>query len=279
VGKSVPIVDLRLYLYDETQGIRSVKIATWNINSVRARLPALLDWLKQASPDVLLLQETKVQDEAFPGLEIGDLGYNIALNGQKTYNGVAILAKRPIQVETRRLPGDDGDEEARYIEAIVDTLRVGSVYVPQGTDVAGPRFAFKLRYYERLNAHVRSLLAQEEAFVIGGDWNVAPDPDDVWDAAALDGTLCYHPEERKRFRAILHLGVVDAVRALNPEGHRYSWWDYRAGGWQKDHGMRIDHLVLSPQAADRLSAAGIDRGPRGQEKASDHTPVWCDVTA
>jgi exodeoxyribonuclease III len=255
-----------------------MKIATWNVNSIRVRLPALCDWLKQQQPDVVLLQETKVVDEAFPGLELGDLGYNIALNGQKTYNGVAILAKQPIQVETRKVPGDPADEEARYIEAIVGSLRVASVYVPQGTDVAGPRFTFKLRYYERLRAHIRTLMDQEDTFVIGGDWNVALEPEDVWNAAALDGTLCYHPEERKRFRTILHLGVTDAFRALNAGGKQYSWWDYRAGGWQKDQGMRIDHLILSPQAADRLAASGIDRGPRGQEKASDHTPVWCEIS-
>jgi exodeoxyribonuclease-3 len=252
-----------------------MKIATWNVNSIRVRLPILLDWLKQAQPDVALLQETKCVDEAFPGLEIGDLGYNVALSGQKTYNGVAILAKRPIQVETRKLPGDDADEEARYIEAIVDGLRVASVYVPQGTDVAGPRFQFKLAYYERLRRHIAGLLEQEDPFVFGGDWNVAPAPEDVWDPASLDGTLCYHPEERRRFRTIMHLGVTDAFRGLNPQGKVYSWWDYRAGAWQKDHGMRIDHLLLSPQTADRLAASGIDRAPRGLEKASDHTPVWC----
>jgi exodeoxyribonuclease III len=255
-----------------------MKIATWNVNSIRVRLPALIDWIKQAAPDVLLLQETKVVDEGFPGLEIADLGYNIALNGQKTYNGVAILAKRPIQVELKKLPGDPNDEEARYIEAIIDTIRVASVYVPQGTDVAGPRFAFKLRYYERLREHIRTLMAQEDTFVIGGDWNVALEPEDVWNAAVLDGTLCYHPEERKRFRTILHLGVTDAFRALNAGGKHYSWWDYRGGGWQRDQGMRIDHLILAPQAADRLTASGIDRGPRGQEKASDHTPVWCEIS-
>jgi exodeoxyribonuclease III len=255
-----------------------VKIATWNVNSIRIRLPTLLDWLKQAAPDVVLLQETKVVDEGFPSLEIGDRGYNIAQNGQKTYNGVAILAKRPIQVETKQLPGDAEDVEARYIEAIVDGLRVASLYVPQGTDAAGPRFAFKLRYYQRLREHMRSLMAQEDPFVIGGDWNVAPEPDDVWDPAALDGTLCYHPDERRGFRTIMHLGVIDAVKALNAAPHQYSWWDYRGGSWPKNQGMRIDHLILSPQAADKLQASGIDRAPRAVEKASDHTPVWCELS-
>jgi len=254
-----------------------VKVVTWNVNSIRVRLPALLEWLKAANPDVVLLQETKVQDDIFPAMEIEELGYNLALNGQKTYNGVAILAKRPIQVETRRLPGDENDGEARYIEAIVDAVRVASVYVPQGTDAAGPRFAFKLQYFARLREHIRALLAFEEPFVIGGDWNVAPEPEDVWDAAALDGTLCYHPDERRQFRTILHLGVIDAFRALNAGGHQYSWWDYRGGGWQRDQGMRIDHLILSPQAADRLQASGIDKAPRAKEKASDHTPVWCEI--
>ena len=254
-----------------------MKIATWNVNSIRARLGAVLDWLGEASPDVVLLQEIKTIAAGFPELEIGDLGYNVAVCGQKTYNGVAILAKRPIEDVTLRLPGDDEDAEARYVEAVVGDVRVASIYVPQGTELGSARFAYKLAFLERVHGHAKSLLAYEEAFVLGGDYNVAPGPEDVYDAKGLDGTLCYHPDERAGLRKITYLGLTDAFRALNDEAASYSWWDYRGRGWERDHGMRLDHLLLSPQAADRLEASGIDRGPRGRPKASDHTPVWCEL--
>ena len=254
-----------------------MKIATWNVNSIRARLGAVLDWLGEASPDVVLLQEIKTIAEGFPELEIGDLGYNVAVCGQKTYNGVAILAKRPIEDVTLRLPGDDEDAEARYVEAVVGDVRVASIYVPQGTELGSARFAYKLAFLDRLHGHAKRLLAYEEAFVLGGDYNVAPGPEDVYDAEALDGTLCYHPDERAGLRKIIYLGLTDAFRALDDEPGSYSWWDYRGRGWERDHGMRLDHLLLSPQAADRLEASGIDRGPRGRPKASDHTPVWCEL--
>ena len=255
-----------------------MKIATFNVNSIRARLPNFLDWIAEAQPDVALLQETKTVDETFPALEIEDQGYNLALSGQKTYNGVAILAKRPLEDVVRTLPGDDADREARYIEAVTGGVRVASIYVPQGTEVDSDRFAYKLAFYERLYAHFRGLLADEEAFVMGGDYNVAPSPGDVHDPARLDGTLCYHPQERRRFRMLCWLGLTEAFRALNPEPGAYSYWDYRGGAWEKDRGWRIDHLMCSPQAADRLTASGIDRRPRGKEKASDHTPVWCELS-
>ena len=254
-----------------------MKIATWNVNSIKARLEGVLDWLADARPDVALLQEIKTVAEGFPELEIGDLGYNVAVRGQKTYNGVAILAKRPIEDVVERLPGGDDDSEARYIEAVVDGVRVASIYVPQGTELGSRRFAYKLAFFERLHDHARALLAHEEAFVLGGDYNVAPAPEDVYDADALDGTLCYHPDERAGWRKIVYLGLTDAFRALNDEPGSYSWWDYRGRGWERDHGMRLDHLLLSPQAADRLAASGIDRTPRGRPKASDHTPVWCEL--
>ncbi len=255
-----------------------MKIATFNVNSIRARLPNFLDWLDEARPDVALLQETKTLDEAFPALEIEERGYNLALSGQKTYNGVALLSKRPIEDVLRTLPGDDADTQARYIEAVTDGVRVASIYVPQGTELDSERFAYKLAFYERLYAHFRDLLEHEEAFVMGGDYNVAPTPADVHDPARLEGSLCFHPEERRRFRMLCWLGLTEATRALNPEPGLYSYWDYRAGAWEKDRGWRIDHLLLSPQAADRLSASGIDRGPRGKAKASDHTPVWCELS-
>jgi exodeoxyribonuclease-3 len=254
-----------------------MKVATWNVNSIRARLPRVLAWLREAAPDIALLQELKCVEEAFPRLEIEDLGYNLALKGQKTYNGVAILSRSPIDVLAAELPGEAGDEEARYIEAFTGGLRVASVYVPQGQAVGTERFAYKLRFLDRLAARVDEMLASEDAFVVGGDLNVAPNDGDVYDPEKLDGEVCFHPEERARFRRILWKGLTDAVATFHPEAGYYSYWDYRGGAWTKDHGWRIDHLLLSPQAADRLKGAGVDRGPRSLEGTSDHAPVWCEL--
>ena len=254
-----------------------MKIATWNVNSIKARLPRVLEWLAEAAPDVALLQEIKTVAEGFPELEIGDLGYNTAVVGQKSYNGVAILAKRPIEDVVTALPGDDDDAEARYIEAVVGGARVASIYLPNGNPVDSHKFPYKLAWMERLYDHARGLLALEETLVLGGDYNVAPADGDVYDPAAwADDALC-RPDSRARFRAILHLGFTEAYRALHPAPGAYSFWDYQKGRWQRDEGLRIDHLLLSPQAADRLEACDIDRAPRGREKASDHTPVWCEL--
>ena len=260
-----------------------MKIATWNVNSIKARLPRVLEWLGEFQPDVALLQEIKCVDEDFPGLEIGDAGYNVATSGQKSYNGVAILSKRPIEVERRALPGDESDEQARYIEALIGDVRVASIYLPNGNPTRdddgkdSDKYRYKLKWMERLRAHAGELLAMEDAFVLGGDYNICPTDGDVYDAAAFaDDALC-RQESRKRFRAIQHLGLTDAFRTFDGAPGRYSYWDYKAGAWQKDNGLLIDHLLLSPQAADRLKAAGIDRTPRGKEKASDHTPVWCEL--
>ena len=254
-----------------------MKIATWNVNSVKARLPNLLAWLGDAAPDVVLLQETKVVDESFPALEIEDMGYNVAVHGQKTYNGVAILSKRPIEDVQARLPGDDADEAARYIEAFIGDVRVASIYLPNGNPVETAKYPYKLAWMARLDSHVRDLLAYEEALVLGGDYNVAPTDDDVYDADAwADDALC-RPESRGAFRAMVNLGLTDAYRAFHARAGAYSFWDYQKGRWQRDEGLRIDHLLLSPQAADRLEACDIDRGPRGKEKPSDHTPVWCEL--
>lgn len=255
-----------------------IKIATWNVNSVKARLAHLLDWLADAAPDIVLLQETKTTDEQFPLEPILDAGYNAAVRGQKTYNGVAILARRPIDVELTRLPGDADDDQARYIEGMIGNVRVASVYLPNGNPVASDKYEYKLAWMERLHGHARALLATEDAFVLGGDFNVTFDDDDVYDPAGWrDDALC-RLESRAVFRKTVHLGLTDAIRAISPEVGRYTWWDYRAGAWSRDHGLRIDHLLLSPQAADRLDDAGIDRTPRGREKASDHTPVWCALS-
>jgi len=248
------------------------------VNSVKARLAHLLDWLADAAPDIVLLQETKTTDEQFPLEPILDAGYNAAVRGQKTYNGVAILARRPIDVELTRLPGDADDDQARYIEGMIGNVRVASVYLPNGNPVASDKYEYKLAWMERLHGHARALLATEDAFVLGGDFNVTFDDDDVYDPAGWrDDALC-RLESRAVFRKTVHLGLTDAIRAISPEVGRYTWWDYRAGAWSRDHGLRIDHLLLSPQAADRLDDAGIDRTPRGREKASDHTPVWCALS-
>ena len=255
-----------------------MKIATWNVNSIKARLPRVLEWLAEAAPDVALLQETKTVDESFPALEIEDLGYNIAVSGQKSYNGVAILSKRPIDDLITRLPGDDDDEQARYIEAVIGDVRVASIYLPNGNPAPGEKFDYKLAWMERLRTHVQDLLTHDdEAIVLGGDYNVIPADEDCHDPPAWADDALARPASRQQFRALLHLGLTDAFRALNPEPNVYSFWDYQRGAWEKDFGIRIDHLLLSPHAADRLSASGIDKKPRGRQKASDHTPVWCEI--
>jgi len=254
-----------------------VRIATWNVNSVKARLPNVLDWLKQASPDVVLLQEIKCQDENFPFLEIEAAGYKAAVHGQKSYNGVAILSKHPISDVVRGLPAANGDEQARYIEASVVGLRVASIYLPNGNPAPGEKYDYKLAWMRRLVTHAKALLATEQPFVLAGDYNVCPTDDDVYDPANWSMDALCRPESRALFRELCHLGLTEAFRSLHPEPHRYTFWDYQAGAWQRDLGLRIDHVLLSPQAADRLVACDIDKGPRGQEKASDHTPIWVEL--
>ena len=255
-----------------------MKFATWNVNSIKVRLPHLLTWLGEAAPDVVLLQEIKTVEEKFPELEIGDAGYNCAVLGQKTYNGVAILSKRPIEDITRGLPGNEDDEQARYIEAVISGVRVASIYLPNGNPVDSEKFPYKLAWMDHLVAHAATLLAHEDAVVLGGDYNIIPADGDVYDPDRWrDDALC-HPDARARFRAILNSGYTEAFRALHAETGLYSFWDYQKGRWQRDEGLRIDHLLLSPEAADRLEACEIDRDPRGQPKASDHTPVWCTLS-
>ena len=257
-----------------------IKIASWNVNSVKARLGHLCDWLRAASPEIVLLQETKTVDEGFPRLEIEDIGYNVETHGQKSYNGVAILSKLPIEDVTRGLAGDESDEQARYIEATVGgQLRVASIYLPNGNPVDTEKFAYKIAWMKRLRAQAEALLKTEQAFVLGGDYNVIPTEDDVFDPVAFAGDALCRPETRGAFRALIHLGLTDAYRALHREIGAYTYWDYQGGAWQKDFGLRIDHLLLSPQAADRLTGCDIDRSPRGKEKASDHTPIWCELDA
>jgi len=254
-----------------------MKAATWNVNSIKSRLPNVLEWLGAFQPDVVMLQETKSVDETFPRMEIEDLGYNVAIHGQKSYNGVAILSKLPMEDVSPRLPGDDTDEQARYIEATVDNIRFASIYLPNGNPIDTEKFDYKLAWMDRLNARAAELLTSEQPVVLAGDYNVVPQDEDVHDPAGWAGDALCQPESRARFRGILNLGYADAYRIYNTAPHKFSFWDYQGGAWHKDHGVRIDHLLLSPQAADRLVASGIDTGPRGRPKASDHTPVWIEL--
>jgi len=253
------------------------RIASWNVNSVKARLEHLSKWLKEFGPDIVLLQELKCIEENFPRTEIEDLGYNVAVVGQKSYNGVAILSKAPIDVELTALPGDPADEQARYLEAFTGNIRVASIYLPNGNPVPGEKFDYKLAWLERLYEHTKELLKGEDVFVLGGDYNVIQLEGDVHNPKAFENDALFQPESRAALRKIMHLGLTDAFRATTSETGRYSWWGYMAGGWPKDHGVLIDHLLLSPQAADKLVSCDIDRTPRGWEKPSDHTPIWCEL--
>ena len=258
-----------------------MKIATWNVNSAKARLPNVLDWLRTAEPDVVLLQEIKTVDDGFPRLEIEELGYECAVHGQKSYNGVAILSKVGLTDVMARLPGDDTDEQARYLEATVGGalgsggVRVATIYLPNGNPAPGAKYDYKLGWMKRLRDRANMWIGEDVPVVLGGDYNVIPTDEDVHDAAAWEGDALILLDTRAAFRSILWLGYTDGYRALNSTPHKYSFWDYQGGAWQKDNGVRIDHLLLSPQAADLLRESGIDSGPRGKEKASDHTPVWC----
>jgi exodeoxyribonuclease-3 len=258
-----------------------MRVTTWNINGVKARLETAVAYLKDAGPDIACLQEIKSVDEGFPGEAFESLGYNVATHGQKGFNGVAILSKLPFDDITRRLPGDSGDEQARYIEAAVSTpsggLRVGCLYLPNGNPIGSEKFAYKLAWMERLHRHAKAMLADEIPFVLAGDFNVIPEPADARRPDAWTGDALFQPESRAAFRRLVALGLTDAVRACHPGPGLYTFWDYQAGAFQKDDGIRIDHLLLSPSAADRLTGSGIDKFPRGWEKPSDHVPVWADL--
>ena len=259
-----------------------MRIATWNINGVKARLDGALTWLKETSPDVVCFQEIKSVTEAFPAEPFEEAGYNVAVHGQKGFNGVAILSKRPFdEVAVKGLPGDGGDAHARYIEVLVPcgggVVRIANLYLPNGNPIGTDKFAYKLAWMKRLEAHARELLRLEEPFLLAGDYNVIPEPADAKNPQAWTEDALYQPETRAAFRSLLNLGLTDAVRACLPGPGIYTFWDYQAGAWQKDHGIRIDHILASPQAADRLVSAGIDKHTRGWEKPSDHVPVWVEL--
>jgi exodeoxyribonuclease-3 len=259
-----------------------LKLATFNINGIKARLEALPAWLAAATPDVVCLQEIKSVDETFPRDLFEGMGYRVETHGQKGFNGVAILSKLPLTDVRRGLPGDDGDEQARWIEAVVDTgrpVRDCGLYLPNGNPAPGPKYDYKLAWMARMETRVRELLASEAAFVCLGDYNVIPQAMDaarpeLWLTDAL-----YLPQSRAAFRRMAHLGLTDAIRVRQPGPGVYTFWDYQAGAWERNNGIRIDHLMLSPQAADRLEETGVDKAVRAGEKPSDHVPVWVRLAA
>ena len=254
-----------------------MRIASWNVNSAKARQDHILDYLKAGSADVLLIQETKTQDVNFPVDLYQDAGWNVVFHGQKSYNGVAIAARQPLTDVMSGLPGDAEDEQARYMEATIDGVRVATIYLPNGNPAPGPKFDYKLAWMERLNKRAEELLLDEIPVVLAGDFNVIPQDIDCYDPPGWEGDALTRAESRAAFNRLSLLGYTDALRACHPGQVLYSYWDYQAGAWQKDNGVRIDHLMLSPEAADRLVAAEVDKGPRGLEKPSDHTPVWVDL--
>ena len=252
-----------------------MKIATYNINGIKARLPRLLEWLEETRPSVACLQEIKTQDEGFPADEFEKIGYHAIWHGQKSFNGVAILADGTKPVEVRRgLAGDPDDDHSRYIEADVFGVRVACIYLPNGNPRPGPKFDFKLRWMERLRARMREIAAEEVPAIVTGDFNVIPHDRDVWSVPAMAEDALMQPESRDAYFRLMGDGWSDALETLNPAGGVWTFWDYQAGAWQRDHGFRIDHALLSPELADRLKAAGVDKNHRAREKASDHAPVW-----
>jgi len=258
-----------------------MRIATWNVNSIRQRLDSLQAWLKERSPDIVCLQEIKCQDEAFPREALEAMGYNVAVHGQKTFNGVALLSKLPFDEVAPGLIGDESDVQARFLEALVSTktgvVRVVSLYLPNGNPAPGDKYDYKLRWMDRLIGFARERLKLEEPLVLAGDYNVIPAALDAKRPEAWVNDALFLPQTRERFRALVNLGFTDAIRAVNDEGSVYSFWDYQAGAWQKNDGIRIDHLLLSPQAADKLTDAGIDKHVRSWDKPSDHVPVYVDL--
>lgn len=261
-----------------------MRITTWNVNSIKQRLPHLLGFLDEAKPDVVCLQELKCQDESFPRAEVEAAGYAVETLGQKAYNGVALLVRAPLTLsEIRRgLPGDEEDVQARYIEALIGgedlaPVRVASIYLPNGNPVDSPKYPYKLAFLERLRRHARALAEVEIPVVLAGDYNVIPEPEDAADPEAWRSDALFLAPSRAAFRALLAEGYTDAIRACDPRDGLYTFWDYQAGCWPRNQGIRIDHLLLSPQAADRLISASVQKHLRGLDKPSDHVPVTVEL--
>ena len=258
-----------------------MKIATWNINGVRARLDTLLTWLAETKPDFVCLQEIKSVDEGFPRDAIEAAGYDVAVHGQKGFNGVALLSRTRLEDVKRGLPGDQSDQQSRYIEASVTagvrSIRIGGLYLPNGNPLGTDKFQYKLRWMGRLELHARDLVKSEQLLVLAGDFNVIPEAIDAKSPGNWTRDALFQPESRASFQRLQSLGLTDAIRSCHPNPGVYTFWDYQAGAWQKDEGIRIDHLMLSPQATDRLIGAGIDKFTRSWEKPSDHVPVWVEL--
>ena len=255
-----------------------MKIVTYNINGIKARLPRLLEYLAEQQPDVVCLQELKTSDETFPEADIRAAGYGALWHGQKSWNGVAVLAKGQDPIERQRgLAGETEDDHSRYLETEVNGVTIASLYLPNGNPQPGPKFDYKLRWIDRLAARARELLAEETPVVLAGDYNVIPNDDDTYSVRAMQDDALMQPESRAGFRALLAQGWTDALRTRHPGGGVWTFWDYQAGAWQRDAGFRIDHLLLSPVAADRLIDASVDKAYRGREKASDHAPTWVEL--
>ena len=257
-----------------------MRIATWNVNSVNARLETVVRWFEEASPDVACLQEIKCVDEKFPAEAFERLGYNVAVHGQKTYNGVALLSKTPLEDVRRGLPGDETDEQSRYIEAVVsgpEPVRVASIYLPNGNPAGTDKFAYKLAWMDRLSAHARELLSWEEPFCLLGDYNVIPEPRDAAHPENWTDDALFQPETRRAFRALKNLGLTEAYLQADGAPGAFTFWDYQAGAWQRNNGIRIDHALLSPQAADKLAGAAIHKHVRAWDKPSDHVPLVVEL--
>ncbi|UOA27039.1 exodeoxyribonuclease III [Pseudosulfitobacter sp. DSM 107133] len=260
-----------------------MKIATFNINGIKARAQALPDWLDDFQPDVVLLQEIKSVDEGFPRELFEERGYNVEVHGQKSFNGVGILSKLPLEDVTRGLPGDDTDEQARWIEATVvgdhEAVRLCGLYLPNGNPVPGPKYEYKLAWMARMQARAEALLAEEMPFLMAGDYNIIPQAEDAARPDAWREDALFRLESREAYRRILNLGLTEAFRTRDPRPGQYSFWDYQAGAWNRNDGIRIDHFLMSPAVADMMVDAGIDRDVRGREKPSDHVPVWVELAA
>jgi exodeoxyribonuclease-3 len=257
-----------------------MRIATWNVNSINARLETVTRWFEEARPDVACLQEIKCVDEKFPSEPFERLGYNLAIHGQKSYNGVAILSKAPLEDVRRGLPEGEGDEHARYVEAVVSgprPVRVASIYLPNGNPIGTEKFTYKLSWMDRLHRHAQSLLAYEEPLALLGDYNVIPEARDAEFPKNWTGDALFQPESRAAFRALKWIGFTDAYLQADGAPGAYTFWDYQAGAWQRNNGIRIDHALLSPQAADRLRGVSIHRDVRAWDKPSDHVPLVIEL--
>ena len=272
-----PVVAEQVFPFKETN---TVKIASFNINGIKARSNALMTWLKEAQPDVALLQEIKSVSENFPSDLFKDLGYNVAVNGQKSFNGVAVLSKLPIEDIVTRLPGDSEDDQARWLEVTIvgnQAIRMCNLYLPNGNPTPGPKYDYKLSWMRRLHKKAKELIDSEIPAFMAGDYNIIPQAEDAAQINAWEQDALFLPESRTEFRRILNLGFTDAFRAKNNGSGHYSFWDYQAGAWDRDDGIRIDHFLLTPQCADLLKNCQIDKHIRSREKPSDHVPIWIEL--